>query len=300
MSYVYYKRGTDWTLPSLPDLWSEARRMFTRAIAGAGEPKDIARAEPLTRKTRREVLAWFLPVSTIVRRLVIAKAVIHLLMTPQGRKLMRDARLKPAPPAPEPPSPAKAPHKITIPSPGWHTIYQHVRPMPPPTPCRAETPAEAPAEAPAEDCFDPATWRYHYPIARVHEAEAEDRSPAPLNHKRGPRISLLEPEPEFKPRSPKVLKRSPAPRHAALRHARRFEMIRRILDDPTRTVLRVARWLAAHDPDAVELPRTTRLPMSQWRHGDLYADQAREHALLALRSPHLSMAQTTPPTDDPG
>ena len=78
---------------------------------------------------------------------------------------------------------------------------------------------------------------------------------------------------------------------SAFRCAKRIELIRRVLENPKPVILRVARFLARQHPDSVDMPAGSRaLPVKHWRQGDLYADQAREHGMLALRALHLSLA----------
>ena len=62
--------------------------------------------------------------------------------------------------------------------------------------------------------------------------------------------------------------------------------------------------LAKTAPDDLDLPRwrneAARQRWLNWRQGDLYADKARENALLALRALHLSLDWLDRPADDPG
>jgi hypothetical protein len=145
MSYANYRRHAASPLPSIPHLWAEAKRLFARALANVGEPREIARRENLSRTMRREIVLWVEPVEKMVRGLIAAKAVIHLLMTPEGRKLLREA--KRSYPEPEPeieaprPRPGSTVRTIRIPHPGWHTIWQPPQkpaPLPPPAPLPAE------------------------------------------------------------------------------------------------------------------------------------------------------------------
>ena len=89
-----------------------------------------------------------------------------------------------------------------------------------------------------------------------------------------------------------------------MRYARRIETLRRVIDSPGPAIRRLARVLAKTAPDDLDLPRwrneAARQRWLNWRQGDLYADQAREHALLALRALHLSLDWLDRPADDPG
>ena len=92
MSFANYRRHTTWALPALPDLWAEAKRLLARALAHTGAAQEIARKAHLSRSSRREIVLWIEPVEKMVRGVIAARAVIHLLMTPEGRKLLREAR----------------------------------------------------------------------------------------------------------------------------------------------------------------------------------------------------------------
>ncbi len=71
-------------LLSIPDLWERARVLFARLI-------ERGRAPRLGREQRREILDWLHPVEGLVRTVLVAKAITWLMMTPQGRALMRPA-----------------------------------------------------------------------------------------------------------------------------------------------------------------------------------------------------------------
>ena len=89
-----------------------------------------------------------------------------------------------------------------------------------------------------------------------------------------------------------------------MRYARRIETLRRVIDNPGPAIRRLAGVLARTAPDDLDLPRwrneAARQRWLNWRQGDLYADQAREHALLALRALHRSLDWLDRPADDPG
>ena len=288
MTYAFYRRHTEWTLPSIPHLWDEAKKLFERALGQGGEPQHIAHSTQLRRARRREILSWFVPVESIVRKLVVAKAIIHLLMTPQGRKLLLDAKRQRNAPPPEPPKPKSAPHKTTIPHPGWHTIWQPPQKQPPVPPSQPE-----PASTHAVDLDDPASWSCPYRIAHHSKYWDGYSGEPPAKPRTGPRITVLDLDAIVPPRALK--QEEPHSTDDAeppgFRCAKRIELIRRILENPGPTILRVARFLARQHPDSVVMPRGSRdLQMKHWRQGDLYADQAREHAMLALRALHLSLA----------
>jgi hypothetical protein len=291
MTYAFYRRYTEWTLPSIPHLWDEAKKLFERALCHGGEAQSIARYARLHRARRREILSWFVPVDSIVRKLIVAKAIVHLLMTPQGRKLLLDAKRErnapPPEPAPKPPKAKSAPYKISIPHPGWHTIWQPPRKQPPSPPPQPETQAEA------IDPYDPASWSCPYRIAHYSKAGDGFCEEPPAKPRTGPRISVLDLDVIVPPRA----RRQEEPSSAgdmdpsAFRCAKRIELIRRVLENPKPVILRVARFLARQHPDSVDMPAGSRaLPVKHWRQGDLYADQAREHGMLALRALHLSLA----------
>lgn len=285
MTYAHYRRTSGGTLPTIPDLWATARRLFDRALATFGAPEAIARQERLRRTARSEISAWFEPVERIVRRVIIAKAVIHLLMTPQGRKLLHASKRSVVASAPD--KSKATPYKTTIPYPGWHTIYQppqKPKPAPPPPPPPERTPT---------DRSDPASWSCPYRIVSMSAAPSlpvttpKRRPLAVLSVARAREVQAAAPIPPARAKG-----------CSAWLCARRIEMLRRVLDNPNRTILRVARYLARTSPDSVVVRHD--LSLHTYRQGYPDVVQAREHAVLALRALHLSLNWLDRPDNDPG
>ena len=311
MSFANYRRHTTWALPALPDLWAEAKRLLARALAHTGAAQEIARKAHLSRSSRREIVLWIEPVEKMVRGVIAARAVIHLLMTPEGRKLLREARRDYAPePDPEPPPPKPAsPSRRIIPHPGWHTIWQ---PPPRPAPTLPSPPSLPADTGPGPDPGDPSSWSCPYRV--VSRTRAQALPVALPEPRRGPRISLLDdwvapprPRPAAADNSANANSTtgdSASASKLALRYARRIETLRRVIDNPGPAIRRLAGVLARTAPDDLDLPRwrneAARQRWLNWRQGDLYADQAREHALLALRALHRSLDWLDRPADDPG
>jgi hypothetical protein len=86
-------------LPSIPCLWERARMMFGRVLKHIGSTASLARRWRLTRTEKKDVLAWLEPVEQLTRACLIVKAIAFLLMTPEGRRLMREPPKRPDPSA---------------------------------------------------------------------------------------------------------------------------------------------------------------------------------------------------------
>jgi hypothetical protein len=61
---------------TLSALWTRTRAMFERARAAIGEPAAIAMRTALTRETTRDIAGWLARLESIVRKLLLALALI--------------------------------------------------------------------------------------------------------------------------------------------------------------------------------------------------------------------------------
>ena len=109
------------TTYALPDLWTRAKALFVVLMREVKSVAGLARTRHLTYRQRTDILCRLVPIEKIVRSLLMTEALIFLLMTPQGRRMLATTPKKP-PPSPPPVGVKKNTHKITIPMPGWNTI----------------------------------------------------------------------------------------------------------------------------------------------------------------------------------
>lgn len=88
---------------SLPELWGRVRGFLARVQDEAGSVGRLREQGFFGAEDRQEIEGWLKPVERLVRIVLIAQAVIRLLMTPDGRKLLRETpkampeRRRPAP-----------------------------------------------------------------------------------------------------------------------------------------------------------------------------------------------------------
>lgn len=267
---------------SIPDLWERARALFARLVEVAGAPNQL-RARRLGRDQRRDILDWLHPVESLVRNVLVAKAITFLLMTPQGRALMRPAPKASASLRHQPEGTTRI---VSIPHPGWHTIAQPYRPPPPPPP---PPPARDPA-APLRACF-----RVLDSAALAHLSPA--RSSKPHRSFKG-MVSFLGGDDAFAVRvSPRPDETRPAAgavdagarleaRRAAraLSLARRIEALSRAIEKPEPLVRRLARAIAANPDLVLAFLSPASGELGRWRHGYPEYMDARTHFRRARAS----------------
>src|SRR5262249_46742025 len=137
--------------PAIPDLWERARAFFGRmgrqVTDTFGTMRILSMRAILRRKEKRELMHLLLPAQKLARLCIVIEAATWLVMTPEGRKLLRET------PKQSPPEQTRIPfqptntHVVSVPYPGWNTIARHRRPEPP---------LPAPNPEPEKDRFDPA------------------------------------------------------------------------------------------------------------------------------------------------
>jgi hypothetical protein len=207
-------------------LWTRARAMLARAVAAIGDASSIALLKALPRTLRRQIVAWLYPLECIVRRLLIAEAAeLHRAECARAARGPRIERV---------PLRGMAMHW----RPGSGTASLQARMAP----AVAER-CEPEGSRSRLDRSHPETWRASFSFALP-------RNPHLVPNARAPRI--LDPwrdyPPPLPPRTPRVLK----PEDAPFRLARRFEALRRVLENPRPYAERLARVLVR---EARRVPR---------------------------------------------
>ncbi len=209
---------TDIAATPTDPLWTRARAMHARAVAAIGDAASIALLRSLPRVLRRQIVAWLYPLECIVRRLLVAEAA-ELHRAEQARAQC-------------------GPRTVTIQLRSLGLASQHwsARPLAAQSTNAQGDGANAPPEAARSNPTHPETWRAPFSFALP-------RNPRLLPNARGPRI--LDPfggypQPPPPPRAPRLLSAEDAP----FRLARRFEALRRVLENPRPYAERLARVLA--------------------------------------------------------
>jgi hypothetical protein len=268
MTYVHAPSPKAAFLPSIPLLWETVKAMCQRLLGHVPRTDQIALLQDLRDVERRHILGWLEPIERIVRHLLFAQALTHLLMTPEGREL----RKRYAPPPPKPPGSNRS-TKILIP--GLAVIWQRPvkRPEPPPLP--------PPQPRASLDLSDPASWSCPFKLDKHPDAQPAKAAPArsmPLASRRPERLAIEAGGNEHE-----------EPSRSALMIARRIEALRRVIARPRPHILRLARWLASRQAETLELTPFGATRRNHWRHGYDIWEQSRDHALLSLRAYHRTL-----------
>ncbi len=197
------------TDPTLTALWERTRAMFARAIATVGSTAAIAAITLLSRTTRRDIVHWLAPLEHIVRKLLLAEATEL-----RRAELAAEARGPRIEVVPLTPRRWSGPADVATAKPGWAT-------------CAPEL-----VRSCSVDLLRPETWRARFSLSIPCDPACSEQ--------RAPRIRALwgpipAPSPSPPPRPPR------RQRDSAFRLARRFEGLRRVLENP----LPYARRLAA-------------------------------------------------------
>jgi hypothetical protein len=222
-------------------LWSRARAMFTRAVAALGAPAAIAAIALLSKRLRREIVAWLYPLESIVRRLLIAEAAeLHRAELSRAKRAVRIERVplrgmamhwrpqakRPSSQREEGREEGRTTGRVLS------NMSTPQRPLPLPPPPGA---GDAHALACARNINLPATWRASFSFALP-------RNPRLVPNARAPRI--LDLSRNYPPPPPPRASREIRPEHAPFRLARRFEALRRVLENPLPHVQRLVHVLA--------------------------------------------------------
>ncbi len=274
-------------LPAIPQLWERAKIMFARVIGHIGSTSGLSRRWRLSRAEKKEVLGWLEPVEKLARSCLLVRALGFLMMTPEGRRLMRETPKMAMPAAPhERPAPVS---KTIIPMPGWHTIAQNRRALAEPR--KLERQDET--ERAARDRHDPDNWSCAFRVFGWQFPEPENGRavPAQFQKSRRPWVETIEPNPWLA--LGRVDRKAPAGEKpsSALILARRIEALGRVIDNPEPTLRRLARFLARLPREALDLLQETASGIrSCWLHG---ADDARSAAAHVRRAATVMCAPDT-------
>lgn len=262
-----------------PSLWQRAKDMFGVMIEKARAIADLARRHHLSRQERREILIRLKPVEKLTRQLLIAEAATFLLMTPEGMKLRREARILALPArTPSQPPPRKTSALVT----GVRTLAVFdpvtlavMRPS-------APVAAIKPATRDPNDAHDPCKWRCAFKVMRWVHPDDDDRTPSKKPGSR-PRLFTYDDIVAFKPK----------PRHESPERdtragaviARRIEALSRVIEKPARAIRRIARFFASMPREALEPLEATWTSTLHWYHGRLEylaATDLAERAFMAF------------------
>jgi hypothetical protein len=262
-------------LPALSSLWDRAKTFFARVIDHIGSTSDFAKRRAISRNEKRELLNWLKPVETIVRASLVTRAITFLLMTIEGRRLLRETP-KMAPPEREPEKPAVK--STRIPHPGYHTIWQSPRILAERQKLEQQRAAEA-----AQTRANPDNWRGTFRIIKWNLGAPEPPPPPPPENpwwvtNIDPEASALRPRPVAKQK--RALQKTDQP---ALVLARRIESLSHILSDPRPAISRLARLLARLPRDAITEEWAAAVHVDQhWNHGQQDVRAVRDHLRAAV------------------
>jgi hypothetical protein len=197
--------------PNTEPFWARARAMFARAVAAIGAPAAIALLTSLPADLRRQIIAWLCPLEHVVRKLLLAEAAeLHRAARECAKRGVRT-------------------EIVSLSSPSWSA-----RPLPrtflqPLKECAAGAARSNP------DMSRPETWAARFSFALP-------RDPHLVSNAHAPRIRALwgATPPDPPPRPPRLITEEDAP----FRLARRFEALRRVIENPQPHAERLARLIA--------------------------------------------------------
>ena len=250
------------TTLSIPDLWTRAKAMFSVLMREVKSSATLARTRKLARRERTDILCRLVPVEKIVRSLLVTEALIYLLMTPEGRKLLKTTPKMPMPSPPPPVGVQKHSHKVTIPMPGWQTIAA-LQPRIDPRIVAPEPQTPAPAEQSAPENLSRA-----FRVLGWNHPQPDDQPP-----KEAPRRNWITTfgDTHF-PLPPKQPSKQPPPADpehdpSAREIARRIGALERVLSNREPAIRRLAKYIAGLPRDVLTLPSGYAVDTLWWWHG---------------------------------
>jgi hypothetical protein len=251
---------------SIPDLWEKTKAMFARMIETAGGEDSVRAQRRFTRTQRYEILGWLEPVEKLARAVLLVRALTHLLMTPEGRRLMKETPRQ----APAPTHGPGSTRSTRIPHPGWHTIWQK--------PCLAPPPPPPPPARPAASrrC----AFRIWVTPPEPVRATSAFRRPGIIDLWAETPASVQPPSPRTASQDPLAAKARPS------RLARRIDALVRALAHPEPIIRRLARLIARLPCGLFQSAATHAAGSGLWRHGQPeFVDACfhLKHALGALQ-----------------
>ncbi len=216
-------------LAPVPALWDRACEFMAQLMRHVGATRDVARRWHIRRRDRREVMKLLSPVEKLVRCCLIIQAATWLLMTPEGRRMVREVP-KQQPPEPRKPFQKVQPHRITIPHPGWNTIAQMWRPETPPPP-----------KPEPKDKSDPANWRCGFPVVGWNRSTRDPDAPPERRRMTADHLIIAG---DVEHAGALSLKQKHEKHSSGLILARRIEALARVIANPEPAIRRAARFLA--------------------------------------------------------
>jgi hypothetical protein len=237
-------------LPSIPLLWERTKLFFARVIGHIGSTSALSKRWRLSRDEKQLVLGWLEPVEKLARSCLLVRAFNFLMMTPEGRRLMRETPKMAMPSPPNPPGQKSNPYSTKVLMPGWHTIAQNWRAAME----QKKLDEQREAERAARDRYDPANWGGGFRVLGWTFPEDESRSlPAASRKRSRVGIDFFEPNPWAAIDSPlSKPERESEKDRPALILARRIEALSQVIDNPDRAVMRLARFIARLPREALE------------------------------------------------
>lgn len=196
--------------PNTEPLWARVRASFARAMAALGAPAAIAALGFLDKALKREIVRWLYPLEAMVRRLLLAEAAA--LRRAELARRERGPRIVHVPL-----------RSLSLANHTWTAGLQ-----------TASGVAKRCASEDARSKTDPQSWRASFALAIP-------RNPHIVSDHHAPRIiNLWAPDPIARePVHTPSANREPA----AFRFARRFEALRRVLENPAPYAAKLARLL---------------------------------------------------------
>jgi hypothetical protein len=251
-------------LPPIPQLWERAKLFFSRVINHIGSTSGFSRRWRLRRPDKSEILGWLEPAEKLARACILTRAFNFLLMTPEGRRLVRET---PKMAMPEPAKPASTLPRITR-IPIWHTHAPYARVLAE----RKKLEDQRAAERAARDRYDPANWGGGFRVVAWSFPEGEGRPPPKKKMPQWASLLCLSLDPDpvgaFNPRSPPRSGEPPEKDRPALILARRIEVLSRVIANPGPAVMRLARFIARLPREAIEpLGEQHTFARRYWRQG---------------------------------
>jgi hypothetical protein len=217
---------------AIPQLWDRARTMFKAVFHIIGTTAALATWWKVPADMRSGLLCRLVPIEKIARLLITVEAITFLIMTPEGRRLMRET---PAMAVPDP----RARLSLQSSGPAAERAAPTELPYIPPTAPPSEWACQ----------FNVLGWK----VPRPENPEDPEEPAAQASE------SLGQPAASAAPRG---LTREPA-----RRLARRVEALTRVLADPGPAILRVAKFLAGAPRGALAPPDPGAVPSRWWWHG---------------------------------
>ncbi|MDP3495055.1 MAG: hypothetical protein Q8R82_18235 [Hyphomonadaceae bacterium] len=248
------------TTLSIPDLWTRAKAMFGVLMREVKSVATLARTRHLSRRQRTDILCRLVPVEKIVRSLLVTEALIYLLMTPEGRRLLANTPKMPMPDAPPPVGVKKNSHKITISMPGWQTIAA-LQPRIDPRIVAPEpiTPAEQPVPENLSRPFRVLGWIHPRPEEPPEKEKPRRRWISTFEDSNFP-LPLKEPKKLPPPADPEF-------DSSAREIARRITALERVLANREPAIRRLAKYIASLPRDTLNPPSAFEIDTLWWWHG---------------------------------